>query len=58
MFVVIRHGQPTAAPVDHPHVVTTAYVRRGGEGAKAAGPVVAGALRYYAAHQKRITTPG
>jgi cell division protein FtsI/penicillin-binding protein 2 len=57
------HGQAdswftAAAPVSHPSLVITAFVRGGGHGASTAGPVVASTLTYYVAHQHRILATG
>lgn len=48
----------SAVPVNNPHIVMTAFVSRGGEGAKTAGPVVQQGLRYYLAHKKAIQATG
>lgn len=43
-----------AAPLHHPSVVMTAFVRGGGEGAATAGPVVDQALQYFLAHKAQV----
>lgn len=48
----------SAVPVNHPDVVMTAFVSRGGEGARTAGPLVDAGLRYFLAHQKAILATG
>ncbi|MGH3098369.1 MAG: FtsW/RodA/SpoVE family cell cycle protein [Streptosporangiales bacterium] len=43
-----------AAPIHKPDVVMTAYVRRAGEGAQTAGPLVDDSLHYFYAHKHSI----
>ncbi|HLH68034.1 MAG TPA: FtsW/RodA/SpoVE family cell cycle protein [Candidatus Dormibacteraeota bacterium] len=43
-----------AAPLDHPEVVVTAFIRGGGEGNLTALPVVRDVLRYYFANRDHI----
>ena len=42
------------APLDHPEVVVTVFVRGGGEGGLTSGPVADHLLRYYLAHRAEI----
>lgn len=43
-----------AAPIHKPDIVMTAYVRRAGEGAQTAGPLVDDSLHYFYAHKHAI----
>jgi cell division protein FtsI/penicillin-binding protein 2 len=42
------------APLDHPQIVVTSFVRGGGHGATTSGPVAEAMLRYFLAHRAAI----
>jgi cell division protein FtsI/penicillin-binding protein 2 len=48
----------SAAPMRHPAVVATSFVRGGGEGVTTSGRVVLPALQYFFAHERQILRTG
>ena len=58
-----RNGAPdswftAAAPMGHPAMVATSFVRGGGHGVTTSGRVVLAALQYFFAHQRQVLRTG